>query len=140
MNWLLSAPALAQLVASAPTAAQQWAQGVDARALRVSVISVAQLRTRIQLEPAAATRARLEVDLTTLLAQIEADSGIAPLAFSAEHALLWSHLCLEPTIGGVAQIERQVYATAMYEGLTVVEPARAQHAALQALGVRVHVL
>lgn len=140
MNWLLPAPTLAQLVASVPTAAQRWAHGVDARALRVSVISVAQLRTRIQLEPAPATRARLDVDLTTLLAQIEADSGIAPLAFSAEHALLWSHLCLEPTLAGLAQTERQIYATAMYEGLTVVEPARPQHAALRALGVRLHAL
>jgi hypothetical protein len=99
---------------------------------------VAQARVSIHAVSNPAIRVRLESDLYTLLAQIEADSGIAPLAFTTEHAKLWEHLCLDPGIASVKQVDRQVYATAMYEGFTVAEPGRSEHSALAAIGVRLH--
>jgi hypothetical protein len=44
----------------------------------------------------------------------------------------------EPSISGVPQIDRQVYATAMHEGLTVVEEAHPATSALRALGIEIH--
>jgi len=140
MNWLLSAQALAQLIASVQTPAAQWAAGIDTRGLRVSVISIAQVRMTIQARLTPSVRARWEADLDTALAHIESDSGVPPLPFTAEHARLWADLCLDTTIPTVAQIDRQVYATAMYEGLTIVEPSKPEHAVITALGVRVHAL
>jgi len=86
----------------------------------------------------AGLRSRLDSDFVSLIAQIEADSGLPPLQFSAAHASVWEALMHEPSIAGVPQIDRQVYATAMYEGLTVVEEAHAATSALRALGIDIH--
>lgn len=140
MNWLLPAQTLLHLIASTPTAAQTWAGTVQMRELRVSVISIAQARARIQLIPTHAVRSALDTDLDVVLGQIAADSGIAPLDFTRSHATMWTALSLDHSLKDVPQTDRQVYATAMYEGLTIAEPARRETPALTALGVRIHVL
>jgi hypothetical protein len=135
VNWILPAQTLLDLISSDPTQADTWASSVDTRALRVSVISFAQARAAIMRIAAAGPRSRLDSDFGSLIAQIEADSGVPPLQFIAAHASVWEALMHEPSISGVPQIDRQVYATAMYEGLTVVEEAHAATAALRALGI-----
>lgn len=140
MNWLLPANTLLQLIGSGNTPARQWADTVDTRALRTSVISIAQANTKIQSVTDASIRTRLEADLSTLLAHMKADSGVGPLSFSLQHAMMWSHLCMDASLHPIGQIDRQVYSTALHEGLTVAEPARAEHIAIQAVGVRIHAL
>lgn len=83
----------------------------------------------------AGMRSRLDSDFGSLIAQLEADSGVPPLPFIAAHASVWEALMHEPSVAGVPQIDRQVYATAMYEGLTVVEEPHAATSALRALGI-----
>lgn len=140
MNWLLTAGTLLQLIGSGDTPAKQWAGQVDARTIRTSAISVALASAKIATHRHAAARKYLETDLYTLLDRIKADSGLGPLGFELPHAMMWAHLCMDGSIPGVGQVERQVYATAMHEGLAVVETTRPEHAALQALGVTIHVL
>ena len=110
------------------------------RELRVSVISIAQARARIQLIPTHAVRSALDTDLDVVLGQIAADSGIAPFDFTRSHATIWTALSVDPALQGVQQTDRQVYATAMYEGLTSVEAVRPETPALTALGASIHVL
>ena len=69
-----------------------------------------------------------------------ADSGIAPFDFTRSHATIWTALSVDPALQGVQQTDRQVYATAMYEGLTIVEAVRPETPALTALGASIHVL
>ncbi len=140
MNFLLPAATLLQMIGTAPTAATQWAAQVDARALRVSVISVAQANGKVQTTPDPAVRKYLESDLESLLEHIKAESGVRAMSFTSAHAKMWTMLSHNPTVPTVGQIDRQVYAVALHEGLTVVERARPEHAALQALGVSIHVL
>jgi hypothetical protein len=139
MNWLLPAQTLLDLLASTPNAATQWAATVDVRSLRTSVIAVAEANATIEnatISPA--TRKRLAADLSALLSQIQADSGIGPLDFTQAHANFWVALYSEPSIANVTLTERQVYATAMYEGLSVVESSRPETAALRTLGILIH--
>lgn len=140
MNWLLPAQTLLDLISSDPTPARRWAGGVDTRALRVSVISLAQARAAIMRVKDFAERSRLDADFSSLIAQLEADSGVPPLPFIAAHANVWTALIHDASIAGVPQTDRQVYATAMHEGLTVAEEAHAGTVALRALGIAIHVL
>lgn len=135
MNWILPAQTLLDLIASDPTPAHAWASSVDTRALRLSVISVAQAHAAIMRVANAGLRSRLDSDFGALIAQLEADSGVPPLPFIAAHASVWEALMHEPSLSAVPQTDRQVYAAAMYEGLTVVEEAHAATPALRALGI-----
>ena len=139
MNWLLPAQTILDLVSAEPGPAHEWAGTVDTQALRISVVSVAQAAGAIQSVGDQGLRGRLSADLTSFLAELKADA-VAPLAFTELHATIWSALMHESSIDGVPQTDRQVYATALYEGLTVVEEARAETAQLQALGIAIHVL
>ena len=140
MNWLLPAQTLLDLISSDPTPVDAWAVSVETRALRVSVISIAQARAEIMRVHDAGLRSRLTADLGSLIAQLEADSDLPPLPFIAAHASVWEALMHEPSIAGVAQTNRQVYATAMYEGLTVVESSQTATPALRALGIEIHAI
>lgn len=139
MNWLLTAQTVLDLISADPSPAHDWAGSVDTQTLRISVISIAQAQSVIQGVADQGLRGRLTADLTSFLAQLKADA-VGPLAFTEMHATIWSALIHEPSIEGVGQTDRQVYATALYEGLTVVEEARAETGQLQALGITIHVL
>jgi hypothetical protein len=138
VNWLLPAQTLLDLISSDPTPAHAWASSVDTRSLRVSVISFAQAHAAILRVAEPGLRSRLDSDFGSLIAQLEADSGVASLPFIGAHASVWEALMHEPSISGVPQIDRQVYATAMHEGLTVVEEAHPATSALRALGIEIH--
>ena len=133
MNYLLPAQTLLDLCAEESNPAQAWARSVDTQSLRMSVISIAQAQGAVMGVQDAQVRARVEADLSALIAQIEADGGPA-LSFDAGHAAVWKAILHDQTLTGLGQTDRQVYATAMHEGLTVVEAGRAEGAALQALG------
>lgn len=135
MNWLLPAQTLLDLLAADETPAGVWSRSADTWALRISVISVAQARAAIMQVADTGERSRLDADLSSLLAQIQADSGHAPLPFQTEHASVWQALMHEASVAGEPQINRQIYATAMYEGLTVVEENKPLTSAFQNLGV-----
>lgn len=139
LNFLLPAQTLLDLCDQQPNAARAWAAGVDTASLRVSVISIAEARSAIDGVPSGQVRARLDANLSALLSQVEADSE-EPLVFDDQHATVWRALLGDPNLQGLGATDRQVYATAMHEGLTVVEEAHAHTAALQALGVSIHVL
>lgn len=138
MNWLLPAQTVLDLISAAPGPVHEWAGSVDTRTLRLSVVSIAQAESAVQGVADQGLRGRLTADLTSFLAQLQADA-VAPLAFTERHADIWSALIHESSIEGVPQTDRQVYATALYEGLTIVEEARAETARLQALGIAIHV-
>jgi predicted nucleic acid-binding protein len=139
MNYLLPAQTLLDLCDQQSNAAHTWAQGIDTSDLRVSVISIAEARAAIDGVPSPLARARLEANLSTLLDQIEADSE-EPLVFDEQHASVWRALLNDPSLKGLGATDRQVYATAMHEGLTVVEEPHDHTAVLQTLGVGIHVL
>ena len=139
MNYLLPAQTLLDLCAEETNPAQEWARTVDTRSLRMSVISIAQAQGAVMRVEDAQARARLDADLSALIAQIEADAGPA-LKFDAGHAAVWKAILHDQTLTGLGQTDRQVYATAMHEGITVVEQGRPEGAALQALGVDILVL
>ncbi len=139
MNWLLPAQTVLDLISASPGPAHAWADSVDTQTLRISVVSIAQAQGAIQGVADQGLRGRLTADLTSFLAQLKADA-VAPLAFTELHANIWSALIHESSIAGVPQTDRQVYATALYEGLAIVEAARAETAALMALGIAIHVL
>lgn len=139
MNYLLPAQTLLDLCDRQPNAANAWAQDTDTLTLRVSVVSIAEARAAVDGVLSPLARARLDANLSTLLSQIEADSQ-EPLAFGAQHANVWRALLNDPSLQGLGATDRQVYATAMHEGFTVVEEAHSHTAALQALGARILIL
>lgn len=139
MNYLLPAQTLLDLCDQQPNSAHAWASGVDTAALRVSVISIAEARSAIDGVPSGQIRSRLGANLSGLLSQIEADSE-EPLVFDDQHATVWRALLNDLSLQGLGATDRQVYATAMHEGLTVVEEGHAHTAALQTLGVSIDVL
>jgi hypothetical protein len=139
VNYLLPAQTLLDMISVGPTPAHTWADGIDTRSLRVSVISIAQARAAIMNVADAGERSRLDTDFRALLDQLKADGG-APLPFDESQAGVWEALMLEPALKGVTQSDRMVYATGMYEGLTVVEAARAATPALRKLGVAIAVI
>jgi len=137
VNFLLPAQTLLDMCDRRPNPARAWAQGVDTVALRVSVISVAEAQAEVDAVADGQARARLDANLNSLLSQMRADAG-GPLEFHLDHANVWRALLKDGTIRGLGYTDRQVYATAMYEGLTVVEEAGPHTPALRALGVRIH--
>lgn len=136
---MLTAQTLLDLCDQHPNPARAWAGSVDTADLRISVISIAEARSAIDAVPSSQVRARLDANLSSLLSQIEADA-VAPLWFDDQHANVWRALLNDPKLHGLGATDRQVYAIAMHEGLTVVEEHHAHTAALQSLGVLVHVL
>jgi len=139
VNYLLPAQTLLDMISGGPTPAHTWADGIDTRSLRVSVISIALARAAIMNVADAGERTRLDTDFRALLDHLKADGG-APLPFDESQAAVWEALMLEPALKGVTQSDRMVYATAMAEGLTVVEAARAATPALKKLGVAIVVV
>jgi predicted nucleic acid-binding protein len=139
VNYLLAAQTLLDLCDQRANRARAWAERVDTTSLRISVISIAEARAAVDRVPSSQARSRLDANLVSLLSQIEADAG-RPLEFSERHAGVWRALLNDATLQGLGATDRQVYATALHEGLTVVEESHAHTAALQALGVGIHVL
>lgn len=139
MNYLLPAQTLLDLCDQHANSATRWAAAIDTAFLRVSVISAAEAQAAVNAVTDSQARLRLEANLAFVLSQIEADSE-APLAFDEGHASVWRALINDATLQGLGATDRQVYATAMHESLTVVEEAGPHTAALQALGVRLHIL
>jgi predicted nucleic acid-binding protein len=139
MNCLLPAQTLLDLCDQQPNSARAWAQAIDTSTLRVSVISIAEAKSAIDSAATFTDRTRLQTNLLSLLADIQADTE-EPLNFTEGHADVWRALLNDPTLKGLGATDRQVYATAMHEGLTVVEKSHSHTATLQALGVDIHVL
>jgi predicted nucleic acid-binding protein len=139
LNYLLPTQTLLDLCAEGTNPALDWAKSADTRTLRVSVVSIADAQAAIMLVADAQERVRLNADFAALIAKIEGDAG-PPLPFQTAHANIWKALIDDRTLAGLAQIDRQIYATAMYEGLTVVEETRPHSSALRALGVDILVL
>jgi predicted nucleic acid-binding protein len=139
LNYLLPAQTLLDLCDQRRNAAHAWAGGVDTASLRVSVVSIAEARSAIDAVASGTGRARLDANLSALLSEIEADSE-PPLPFDDQHAAVWRVLLGDPGLQGLGATDRQVYATAMHEGLTVVEEAHSHTPALRDLGVAIHTL
>jgi predicted nucleic acid-binding protein len=139
MNYLLPARTLLDLCDVRPNAAHAWAASVNTASVRVSVISVAEAQAAVGTVTDAQSRLRLEANLLALLCSLEADSE-APLPFDAGHASIWKVLVHDATLRGLGATDRQVYATAMQDGLAVVEAAGPHTQALQALGVSIRLL
>lgn len=136
---LLTAQTLLSLCGEPPNAAADWFAGQSTDELRVSVISIARASDAIMQVADATDRTRLDAALSWLLAALESDAG-PPLAFEAGHAKAWQALISEPTLKGMGVSERQVYATALHDGLVVVDEAGTYTRAARALGIRVHEL
>lgn len=138
-KFLLSLQVLLDLCGTAANPARTWAQPVPTARLRLSVITVVLARSILNGIPDFAERYRLTARLTDLLAKLKADGG-PPLPFIENAATAWQSFMLEPTLGQMAQIDRQFYAVAFSEGLCVVEYDHAYSPALSPLGVKVHSL
>jgi hypothetical protein len=136
LNYLLPAQTLLDLCADGTNPALAWAARVDTRSLRVSVISIADAQAAIMRVSDAQQRARLNADFSALIEKIVADAGPV-IPFHSSHADIWKALIDDRTLAGLGQVDRQVYATAMYEGLTVVEEAQPHTPAVKALGVEI---
>lgn len=139
MNYLLPAQTLLDLCAQQANSAQAWAQNINTSGLRLSTISLAQARAAVMKVADYGERTRLDAALNSLVATIEADGGPA-LPFDISHGNAWTALMHEPSLAGMPQIDRQVHAQAMHEGLSVVERSHAHISALQALGSHIVVL
>ena len=136
MNYLLPAQTLLDLCDEQPNAVRAWAAGIDTARLRVSVVSIAEAQAAVGTVADSPMRLRLDANLSFLLANLEADAG-EPLAFDRGAASVWQALIHDATLDGLGATDRQVYATALHEGLVVVEEAGPHTAALRALGVRI---
>ena len=139
VKYLLSLQVLLDLCGTAANPARAWAQPVPTAQLRLSVITVVLARSILNGISDVAERDRLTARLTDLLAKLKADGG-PPLPFIENAATTWQSFMLEPTLGQMAQIDRQFYSVAFSEGLCVVEYDHAYSAALGPLGVKVHSL
>jgi hypothetical protein len=138
-NFLLTSQTLLDLLDRHANPARNWASGITAGALRLSVVSIAEAQAAIDAVTDSTARARLEANLKSLLSALEAHGG-PPLAFEQAHADAWRALLNDPLLGDLETTRRQVYATALQESLTVVEERHAHTDALLALGVDLHVL
>jgi predicted nucleic acid-binding protein len=139
VKYLLPAQTLLDLCATKNNPARTWVDQIDTAELRVSVISIAEAHAAIDAVPSSQSRARLEANLASLLSQIESDSD-EPLAFDEQHAAVWRALLNDDTLKGLGATDRQVYATAMDLGFTVVEEANPHTPALQGLGVTIQII
>ena len=122
-NFLLTAQTLLSLCSGTSNAATIWFGPQDTDQLRVSVISIAKARDASMQMGSATERTRLDAAMNCLLASIKADAG-APLAFELGHAQAWQALIPEPTLAGLGVSDKQIFATAMHDGLTVVGAIR----------------
>jgi hypothetical protein len=138
-NHLLALQTLLDLCASKSNAAKDWADSVTSDTLRVAHLTIAQAKATVTRCADSGKRARLWAKLSALLSALEADGG-APLAFGRGHADVWQALMVEATIAEMPQVDRQVYAMAVHEGLVVVEYRHRYTADLAPLGVRIHCL
>ena len=138
MNYLLSAQTLLDLCAEEPNAAQQWSQGIPAESLRISVISWAHAASEIASLDDAEVRRTVDSVFAALLNHILADAGPdGLLGFERNHADQWRGLMFDSRLETISQIDRQVYATAIAEGLTVVEERHAMTEVLKEVGLRI---
>lgn len=138
MNYLLSAQTLLDLCAEEPNAAQQWSQGIPAESLRISVISWAHAASEIASLEDAEVRRTVESVFSALLNHILADAGPdGLLGFERNHADQWRGLMFDSRLETISQIDRQVYATAIAEGLTVVEERHDMTEVLKEAGLRI---
>lgn len=136
VKFLLSLQVLLDLCGTTDNPARVWAQPVPTARLRLSVLTVALARAAVAAAADAQVRERLGARLVDLLAKLEADAG-PPLPFIENAATTWQSYMLEPTLGTMAQVDRQFYAVAFSEGLCVVEYEQQYTAALAPLGVKV---
>jgi hypothetical protein len=137
VKYLLSLQVLLDLCGTADNPARAWAQPVPTAQLRLSVLTVALARAVVNGIAVAPDRERLAARLLDLLAKLKADGG-PPLPFIENAATTWQSFMHEPTLGEMAQIDRQFYAVASSEGLCVVEYQHPYSAALGPLGIKVH--
>lgn len=139
VKYLLSLQVLLDLCGTTANPARAWAQPVPTAGLRLSAITVALARSVMNGITAVSERDRLTAGLTDLLAKLKADGG-QPLPFIENAATTWQSFMHEPTLGQMAQIDRQFYAVAFSEGLCAVEYDHAYSGALGPLGVKVQSL
>lgn len=138
MNYLLSSQTLLDLCAEEVNAAQQWSRGIPAESLRISVISWAEAAAEIASLEDAEVRRTVESVFAALLNHILADAGPEGLlGFERNHADQWRGLMFDSRLEGISQIHRQVYATAIAEGLTVVEERHDMTEVLKQVGLRI---
>jgi hypothetical protein len=138
LNYLLSVQTLLDFCAEEPNAAQQWSQGIPAESLRISVISWAHAASEIASIEDAEVRRTVESVFAALLNHILADAGPEGLlGFERNHADQWRGLMFDSRLEAINQIDRQVYATAIAEGLTVVEERHAMTEVLKEVGLRI---
>ncbi len=140
MNYLLSAQTLLDLCAEEPNAVQQWSREVQTESLRISVISWAQAASEIASLTDAEVRRTVESVFAALIDQICAD--VSPtqdglLGFARNHAEQWRGLMFDRRLDSISQPNRQVYATAIAEGFSVVEERHALTETLRQLGLRI---
>ena len=140
MNYLLSAQTLLDLCAEEPNAAQRWSRDIQTESLRISVISWAHAASEIASLDDAEVRRTVESVFAALIDQICAD--VAPLqdgllGFERNHAEQWRGLMFDRRLESISQIDRQVYATAIAEGLAVVEERHALTETLRQVGLRI---
>jgi hypothetical protein len=129
---------LLDLCAEEPNAAQQWSRGIPAESLRISVISWAHAASEIASLDDAEVRRTVESVFAALLNHILADAGPEGLlGFERNHADQWRGLMFDSRLETISQIDRQVYATAIAEGLTVVEERHAMTEVLKEVGLRI---
>ena len=138
MNYLLSAQTLLDLCAEESNATRRRSQGIPAESLRISVISWAYAASEIASLGDAEVRRTVESVFSALLNHILADAGPdGLLGFERSHADQWRGLMFDDRLETISQIDRQVYATAIAEGLTVVEERHAMADVLQQVGLRI---
>jgi len=138
-NFLLSLQVLLDLCGTQANAAIRWVGPIKIRRLRVSCVTIAQAKAEVLACSDQTMRERLNARLTDLLAKIEGDGG-PPLPFGAGAANVWQGFMMEPVLGDMPQVDRQFYASAVYEGLVIIEYEHDYSAALQQLGIRVQSL
>jgi hypothetical protein len=101
------------------------------------VISWARAASEIASLDDAEVRRTVESVFAALLNHILADAGPdGLLGFERNHADQWRGLMFDSRLETISQIDRQVYATAIAEGLTVVEERHDMTDALKQVGLR----
>lgn len=140
MNYLLTAQTLLDLVNPvAPSSAANWAAQTRRSALRVSVISVAAAAALIDELSDAPARRAFAARVEEFVNQMRAD-GPEPLSFTQDHARFWETLIHHQSCQGVPQSDRMVLATAMHEGLVLVDREGPLLAAARSVGAGVHAI
>jgi len=135
-GFLLPAQTLLDLCSDESNPARAWSETVDSSELRMSVLSIAQALACAEQIAEGHERQWLCSALRFLVKDIENDAG-PQLDFDYDAAQVWQALIHDVELSGVAQIDRQVYAQALTNGLAVVEHPRTTHAYLGKLGLAV---